>query len=108
MRQGLLPDRHFLLRAFARSALGWTRNNFDRLAHFLFGFCITPAIVSHAMHRHKRNARSAFYITPATVVIASLCGQQGDMWDAHKDMLMATLGCLAWARHYLRKKPTTV
>ena len=74
--------------------------------YFLFGFCFTPAIVSHAMHRHKRNARSAFYITLAAVMIASLCGQQGDMWDAHKDMLMATLGCLAWARHSLRKKPS--
>ena len=24
----------------------------------------------------------------------------------HKDMLMATLGCLAWSRYYLGKKPT--
>jgi putative membrane protein len=106
-------------------SLGWTRNNFDRLVHFLFGLCFTPAIVSHAMQRHKRSARSAFYVTLAIVMIASLWyewfelavamtlsgedaesynGQQGDMWDAHKDMLMATLGSLAWSRFYLSKK----
>lgn len=107
-------------------SLGWTRNNFDRLVHFLFGLCFTPAIASHAMQRHRRNARSAFYIALAVVMIASLWyewfelavamtlsgedaesynGQQGDMWDAHKDILIATLGSLAWARFYLRAKP---
>ena len=35
-------------------------------------------------------------------------GRKGDMWDAHKDMLMATLGSLTWARVYLRSKPTAV
>ena len=29
-------------------------------------------------------------------------GQQGDMWDAHKDILMATLGSLAWMWSYRR------
>jgi uncharacterized membrane protein YjdF len=29
--------------------------------------------------------------------------QQGDMWDAHKDMLMATLGSAAWTWFYARE-----
>jgi len=28
-------------------------------------------------------------------------GQQGDMWDAHKDMLLATLGAMFW---YFKRK----
>lgn len=27
-------------------------------------------------------------------------GQQGDIWDAHKDMLAATLGALVWVPVY--------
>lgn len=30
-------------------------------------------------------------------------GQQGDMWDAHKDMLMATLGSAVWAWFYAKE-----
>lgn len=32
-------------------------------------------------------------------------GQQGDIWDAHMDMLLATLGAMLMGCFYLIKKP---
>lgn len=98
--------------------MGWSRNHFDRLVHFMFGACFTPCIVSYAMRRYVVTSRPAFVIAISAIMIASLWyewfemavamtfsakeaeaynGQQGDIWDAHKDMLMATLGSLCWA-----------
>lgn len=98
------------------AAFGWQRNHFDRLIHFLYGVCFTPALVQLARH-----AWPALRIGPAFVlaVMAVMCsslayewlewaialalspdaaeaynGQQGDPWDAHADMLLATLGSL--------------
>lgn len=103
--------------------LGWTRNHFDRLVHFLYGFCFTPAIVAHVITRYKQSAKIGFYIAITAVMVTSLWyewlewlialtlsennaeaynGQQGDMWDAHKDMLMATLGSLVWVRYFAK------
>ena len=106
---------------------GWTRNHFDRLVHFLFGLCFTPSLASYAARRFPLRPMQAFYMAIAAVMIISLWyewfelavamtmsgkdaesynGQQGDMWDAHKDMLMATLGSLAWAWSYARQGRT--
>jgi putative membrane protein len=102
---------------------GWTRNNFDRLVHFLYGFCITPATVSHIKKAHGQSYWRSYLFAIAAVMIASLWyewfewiiamtlspsdaeaynGQQGDMWDAHKDMFMATIGSLVWLGMYTR------
>jgi putative membrane protein len=102
---------------------GWTRNHFDRLVHFLFGVCFTSAIAAHAGRRWNMKPMHCFYVAVSAIMIASLWyewfelaiamtmsgenaeaynGQQGDMWDAHKDMLMATVGSLLWAYSYLR------
>ena len=107
--------------------LGWTRNNFDRLVHFMFGSCFTPAIASYVIRRYAVTPRRAFVVAISAIMIASLWyewfemavaltlsskdaeaynGQQGDIWDAHKDMLMATLGSLCWAWFYTRRNPT--
>jgi putative membrane protein len=107
--------------------MGWTRNHFDRLVHFMFGVCFTPAIASYALRRYLITPKRAFYIAISAIMIASLWyewfelaiamtlsgkdaeaynGQQGDMWDAHKDMLMATLGSLCWAFFYKRSIST--
>lgn len=96
---------------------GWTRNQFDRLVHFLFGLCFTPGIVSYGLRKYRLTPRRAWYVAISAVMIASLWyewfelaiamtlspedaesynGQQGDMWDAHKDMLVATIGSLLW------------
>ena len=102
---------------------GWTRNHFDRLVHFLFGVCFTTSIASYAMRRFALRPMAAFYVAICGVMIASLWyewfelaiamtmsgedaeaynGQQGDMWDAHKDMLLATFGSALWAWWYAR------
>ena len=99
-----------------KAAFGWQRNHFDRLIHFLFGVCFTPALLQLARHAWPAlRLGQAFTLTVMTVMCASLVyewfewaialalspdaaeaynGQQGDMWDAHADMLMATLGSL--------------
>jgi putative membrane protein len=101
--------------------MGWTRNHFDRLVHFMFGVCFTPGIASYALRRYQITPRRAFYISISAIMILSLWyewfelaialtlsgedaeaynGQQGDVWDAHKDMLLATLGSLCWILAY--------
>lgn len=108
---------------------GWTRNNFDRLVHFLYGFCFTPAICAYVMQRYQQSLKVGFYIAITTVMVTSLWyewfewliaitlsaqnaeaynGQQGDMWDAHKDMLMATIGSLVWVIAYRKVLFNTV
>jgi putative membrane protein len=107
---------------------GWTRNHFDRLVHLMFGVCFTPVIAAHAMRRLRLRPMLAFYFAISAVMIVSLWyewfefavamtlsgkdaeaynGQQGDPWDAHKDMLMATLGSLLWAWFYARENRKT-
>lgn len=101
--------------------LGCSRNHFDRLVHFLYGWCFTPAIAAYASARLQQSPRIGFYVALSAIMISSLCyewfewliaitlsaqnaeaynGQQGDMWDAHKDMLLATLGSLIWIKTY--------
>ena len=103
--------------------MGWTRNNFDRLVHFMFGVCLTPGIASYVLRRYGVTPKRAFQVAIAAIMITSLWyewfelavamtlsgkdaeaynGQQGDMWDAHKDMLLATLGSLCWVWFYAR------
>lgn len=98
------------------AAFGWQRNHFDRLIHLLFGVCFTPALLQLARHAWPAlRLGQAFSLAVMTVMCASLVyewfewaialalspdaaeaynGQQGDMWDAHADMLLATLGSL--------------
>ena len=107
--------------------LGWTRNNFDRLVHFLYGFCFTPVIISYVTDKFGKAKRTGFVIAISAIMITSLWyewfewlvaitlsandaeaynGQQGDMWDAHKDMLMATIGSLVWIKSYRNVPPS--
>jgi len=99
-------------------AFGWQRNHFDRLIHLLFGLLFLPAIHGNLRQRWPLGVGQAFALGVMGVMCASLVyewaewaialtlspgqaeaynGQQGDMWDAHMDMLLATLGALlAW------------
>lgn len=99
------------------ATFGWTRNHFDRLIHLLFGLCFTPAIAQLALRRWPRlTLRQAFALTVMGIMCVSLVyewfewgialllspqaaeaynGQKGDPWDAHTDMLLATLGSVA-------------
>jgi putative membrane protein len=92
---------------------GTTRNHYDRLVHFSYGaLAVLP--VREALARHAGlTPRVALYIAVECVLAVSALyeifewlltlalagplaneynGQQGDMWDAQKDMALAALG----------------
>lgn len=94
---------------------GFARNHYDRMVHLAYGLlAVLP--VSEALRRHGGIARrTALYIAVESVLAVSLLyevfewlltltmrgsladaynGQQGDIWDAQKDMALAALGAL--------------
>lgn len=99
-------------------AFGWQRNHTDRLIHLLYGICFAPATLTYLRQRWPLSARQAFVLAVMAIMCSSLAyewlewaialtlspeaaesynGQQGDLWDAHADMLLATLGAFgAW------------
>lgn len=108
-----------------QQTMGWKRNHFDRLIHFLYGLCLTPALFQHFKRLYTANLRHAMLFAICFIMISSLFyewfewmislilsdkdtesynGQQGDMWDAHKDMLLATIGALIWIPFYSKAK----
>ena len=94
---------------------GFERNQFDRLIHFLFGLLF--AYPAREVFLRIVDVRGFWsYYLPLDVVMSlsmlyelvewaaaagfggelgmAYLGTQGDVWDAHKDMLLATLGGL--------------
>lgn len=97
------------------TVFGWKRNNFDRLVHFTFGLmAILPAyeILTRYLgvgHRFAIYIGLEFVMGISAVyelfewgiaeviagdAAAQYNGQQGDIWDAQKDMALAFLGAL--------------
>jgi putative membrane protein len=96
-------------------AFDLTRNHYDRLVHFVFGIVAVPVAVE-ALRRHGGISLSgSLYVAiefvlamgPAYEIFEWLLtqlmagadadlynGQQGDLWDAQKDMALAFLGAL--------------
>jgi putative membrane protein len=95
--------------------LGWTRNNFDRLVHFCYGLLLAYPI--REVFLRVANVRGFWgYFLPLDVTASTsmafellewgvasavapdlgnaYLGTQGDQWDAHKDMALASLGAL--------------
>jgi len=111
-----------------QAAFGWERNHFDRLIHFLYGLWFAPALQWHAQQRWPIRSGQAFAIAVVLIMLSGLVyewlewgialtmspeaaeaynGQQGDMWDAHMDMLLATIGALLtwpWLGHRALKR----
>lgn len=105
-------------------AFGFARNHYDRLVHLAYGLlAVLPA--REALARHLGlGRRTALYIAVESVLAVSLLyevlewmltlgmagatadrynGQQGDIWDAQKDMALAAFGaCTAAAWLALR------
>jgi putative membrane protein len=97
------------------AAFGLERNGFDRLVHFMFGILSVP-LYAEASQRHGGVSRraalwnallfvgavSAAYeifewlltMVIAPEMAADYNGQQGDPWDAQKDMAMAIVGAI--------------
>lgn len=104
---------------FGRSindTFGWQRNHFDRLVHLLYGLLLTYPIREAFLR--VADARGLWgYLFPMLVVMSTsmifelfewaaallfgdelgmaYLGTQGDEWDAHWDMWLATCGSVA-------------
>ena len=97
-------------------SMGWSRNMYDRLVHLAYGLFLYPffyRIFQVWLPQLKTStlfllvvqfvmATSLFYEWIEWLIAIGLSpeeaenynGQQGDIWDAHKDMLLATLGAM--------------
>ncbi len=97
------------------AAFGFERNMFDRLVHFLFGCLAMPPMVELGVRYANQSARMALVVAlmfvlavgglyeifewSLTLALApedagAYNGEQGDMFDAQKDMALAGLGAL--------------
>lgn len=91
------------------------RNHFDRLVHFLYGLLVMPAVAD--LFQVKAPAKGVWRVMLPVFFVAShsviyeliewlaavvfggdlgqaYLGTQGDVWDAQKDMALATLGAV--------------
>ncbi len=97
------------------SLLGWERNNFDRVVHFAYGLLLVYPI-REVFQRVIRLRGFWSYFFPVDIAMSTsmlyelvewaaasffggelgqaYLGTQGDVWDAHKDMALASLGAL--------------
>jgi putative membrane protein len=97
-------------------ALGWERNNFDRVVHFSYGLLLvcpvrevftratglTHGFWSYFLPMDLMMSTSMLYELIEWAVAGlfggdlgmAYLGTQGDVWDAHKDMALASLGAL--------------
>ena len=98
-------------------AFSWNRNHFDRLVHLAYGVCLTAVLrwrwlrsleVVLATSAAYELLEWAIAMTLAPDLAEAYNGQQGDMWDAHADMALATLGALvtSLASCARRRSPT--
>ena len=91
---------------------GFERNHFDRLVHFLFGLLVFRILFEMILQNTKGVKSSLFFTFTLIVSISTIyelfewlvtdmfypqlgmafLGIQGDVWDAHKDTLAATIG----------------
>jgi len=94
------------------------RNHYDRFVHFCFGLLWTLPVWEVLTQRVRLSPRAALYFAVEFIMAASMLyelfewgltmvlapddanaynGQQGDMWDAHKDMALAMVGSVVTA-----------
>ena len=95
--------------------LGWQRNNFDRVVHFAYGLLLAVPVRELFVRVVKVRGFWSYFLpldlTMSTSMLYELIewavamlfggdlgmaylGTQGDIWDAHKDMALASLGAL--------------
>jgi putative membrane protein len=95
--------------------VGWERNNFDRVVHFSYGLLIAYPIRELFLRVAGVRGFWGYFLpldlTMSTSMLFELIewfvaevfggdlgvaylGTQGDVWDAHKDMALASLGAL--------------
>lgn len=95
--------------------LGWERNNFDRVVHFCYGLLLVIPVREVFLRIVGVRGFWSYFLpldlTMSTSMLYELVewavagmfggdlgmaylGTQGDVWDAHKDMALASLGAL--------------
>ena len=100
------------------------RNHYDRSVHFSFGVLLFPFLVYLCKERLRQKPLIAILIAWLVIQTGSMIyemfewlitvvmspatadsynGQQGDMWDAQKDMALALIGSTIAALFYLFK-----
>ncbi|MBS1910929.1 MAG: DUF2238 domain-containing protein [Bacteroidetes bacterium] len=96
-------------------AFGFHRNHYDRLVHFCYGLLLSNVVREIALRRFGLRPGVARFIAVEFIMASSMLyelfeyliavllspesaeaynGQQGDMWDAQKDMALAMFGAL--------------
>ncbi|MEY2408420.1 MAG: putative rane protein [Verrucomicrobiota bacterium] len=106
---------HHLTGRTFNSLVGWQRNNFDRVVHFCYGLLLAYPV--REIFIRVVNVRGFWgYFLPLDLMMSTsmlyeliewgasavfggdlgqaYLGTQGDVWDSHKDMAMASLGAL--------------
>ncbi|WP_372403332.1 DUF2238 domain-containing protein [Acinetobacter piscicola] len=96
--------------------MGWQRNMYDRLVHLVYGLFLYPFFYRlFQVFLPNLGPKALLFITIQFIMASSLLyewiewwiaiglspeqaenynGQQGDIWDAHKDMCLATVGAI--------------
>jgi len=108
-------------------AFGWSRNHYDRFVHLAFGLLMVRPVLE-VCHIKGLVRRAGIWVALAFVLSMSCLyevfeylltlvaarplaedynGQQGDMWDAQKDMALAALGA-ALSALYLRLRGSRI
>ena len=111
------------------ATFGWTRNMYDRLVHLMYGVLLYPLIADLLRRAFPQSRPAVIALLVIQFVMASSVfyefiewwialgmspeeaenynGQQGDIWDAHADMALATLGSIISALLLWLKSITT-
>lgn len=97
------------------AALGWERNNFDRVVHLCYGLLLAYPVREVFLRVASVKGFWGYFLpldlTMSTSALyeliewgaaevfggdlgAAFLGTQGDIWDAHKDMALASVGAL--------------
>lgn len=105
---------HLTGRTF-NSLVGWERNNFDRVVHFSYGLLLAYPVREIFLRVVNVKGFWGYFLpldlTMSTSMLYELIewgaasafggelgqaylGTQGDVWDAHKDMALASLGAV--------------
>lgn len=111
-------------------SMGWSRNMYDRLVHFAYGLLLYPFFYRCFQVWFPSAKPFSLFLLVIQLVMASSVlyellewglsiglspedaenynGQQGDVWDAHKDMLLATIGAMVTGLIQLYRQKTLI
>lgn len=97
------------------NAFGWTRNNFDRLVHLAYGLLLVQPVMEWYGQAARLRGSWRYWLPLEFIMATSMLyeliewmaaeifggelgaaylGTQGDIWDAHKDMALASIGAV--------------